>query len=205
MTSDGMSKANLICLNGEKLVPEMKSRLLFSLAPRWLRRMIAPMLQKIGEERAAFLSTWTAGLCGYQWLWILHEKDHVEQKMFNFWREKEFDAIITPGAGIPALKHGTSGELSLACCYLWISNMFNLPAGIVPVTRVQKGEDNYGKDDTIFRDHVLYPQAVDAMKGSEGLPVGIQVLTLPYEDEKCLGVMKLLEKKFPPMLKLEEK
>jgi len=200
MTSDGMSKGNLLALNGESLITELKNRLLFSFIPRWLRKFSMPLVRAVGEERAAYLGNWTAGLTGDQWLWVLHEKDQVEQQFFNFWREKEFDAIITPGAALPALDHGKSGELALNVSYLWISNIFNLPSGIIPVTRVKEGEDHYGKDDSIYRDW-LYRQAVDTMKGSQGLPIGVQVLTLPFEDEKCLGIMKSLQDKFPPMIK----
>jgi len=32
------------------------------------------------------------------------------------------------------------------------------------------------------------------MEGSKGLPVGIQVSTMPYQDEKCIGAMRILEK-----------
>jgi len=202
MTSDGMSKGNLLALNGERLITELKNRLFLSFIPRWLRKFSMPLIRALGEERAAYLGNWTAGLTGDQWLWVLHEKDQVEQQFFNFWREKEFDAIITPGSALPALDHGTSGELALNVSYLWISNMFNLPAGIIPVTRVRKGEDHYGKDDSVHIDW-LYRQAADVMKNTEGLPLGVQVLTLPFEDEKCLGIMKLLQEKFPAMIKNE--
>jgi Asp-tRNA(Asn)/Glu-tRNA(Gln) amidotransferase A subunit family amidase len=32
----------------------------------------------------------------------------------------------------------------------------------------------------------------ETAKGSAGLPVGIQVIGLPFEDEKVLGFMKML-------------
>ena len=31
------------------------------------------------------------------------------------------------------------------------------------------------------------------MKDSEGLPVGVQIAALPWQDEKCLAAMKELE------------
>lgn len=31
------------------------------------------------------------------------------------------------------------------------------------------------------------------MIGSEGMPVGVQVISLPYRDEQVLGLMKLIE------------
>jgi Asp-tRNA(Asn)/Glu-tRNA(Gln) amidotransferase A subunit family amidase len=37
----------------------------------------------------------------------------------------------------------------------------------------------------------------DNAKGSTGLPVGIQVVGMPYEDERVLGAMKLIEGLFP--------
>jgi len=31
------------------------------------------------------------------------------------------------------------------------------------------------------------------MKGTAGLPIGVQIATLPFEDEKCLSLMKQLD------------
>ena len=55
--------------------------------------------------------------------------------------------------------------------------------------RVLPGEDNYNSkvEDALTRN------ARKVMKGSVGLPLAIQVIALPYEDEKALAVMKLLE------------
>jgi Asp-tRNA(Asn)/Glu-tRNA(Gln) amidotransferase A subunit family amidase len=202
MTSDGKNKGNLLALEGEQLIDEMRIRAFLLFIPRWVRRLFLPSIKAFLEERGAYLGNWTAGLSGDQWLWILHEKEQIEKEFFSFWKEKEFDAIVTPGSGLPALPHGKSGELALNCCYLWIANMLNLPAGIVPVTHVRKGEDNYDEKDSSCGG-LIYKQSVEAMKGSQGLPVGVQILTLPFEDEKCLGVMKLLEEKFPVTIKTE--
>jgi len=200
MTSDGMSKGNLLALNGEDLIQEMKLRLFLSFIPGLLRRCSMPLVRAIGEERAAYFGNWTAGLSGEQWQWVLHEKEELSRQLFNFWKDKDLDAIITPGSALPALRHGTSGELALNVSYLWVANMFNLPAGIVPVSRVEKGEDNYESDDSVHHDW-LFSQTVEAMKETQGLPVGVQVLTLPFEDEKCLGIMKLLNERFPAFTK----
>lgn len=32
-----------------------------------------------------------------------------------------------------------------------------------------------------------------AAANSEGLPTSVQVVTLPFEEEKCLGIMKIIE------------
>jgi Asp-tRNA(Asn)/Glu-tRNA(Gln) amidotransferase A subunit family amidase len=33
----------------------------------------------------------------------------------------------------------------------------------------------------------------EAASNSQGLPLGVQVVAKPYEDEKCLAVMKIVE------------
>ena len=33
----------------------------------------------------------------------------------------------------------------------------------------------------------------ESMKNSEGMPLGVQITTLPYQEELCLNVMKQVE------------
>jgi len=35
----------------------------------------------------------------------------------------------------------------------------------------------------------------DNMKGSKGMPLGVQVACLPFEEEKCMSLMRQLEEK----------
>jgi len=69
--------------------------------------------------------------------------------------------------------------------------MLNFPTGCVPVTQVREEEQVYvggeGKGD------LYHKSMVECMEGSKGLPVGVQITTLPYKDEKCLYIMKEIE------------
>jgi fatty acid amide hydrolase len=117
----------------------------------------------------------------------------LRNQFLKFWTERGLDAIITPALALPAFKHGSGSKLQPAACYLWIANIANLPSGVVPVTKVSIGEDTYDSEDSIYTNDMLFTCAQDCMKGSIGLPVGVQVMTLPWEDEKCLAIMKTLE------------
>lgn len=72
--------------------------------------------------------------------------------------------------------------------YLTPATLLGAPSGIIPVTHVS-GEDT--------KRPLLHGEATDYMArcvraahtGSEGLPVGVQVMALPNEDDKCLRVM----------------
>ena len=41
---------------------------------------------------------------------------------------------------------------------------------------------------------MFYKTIRKAMEGTEGLPMGVQILGKPYQEEMVLGVMKTLEK-----------
>lgn len=68
-------------------------------------------------------------------------------------------------------------------------NFFDYNAGVVPVTVVRADEQNYR---SIFNDK-FNKCMQKCMKDSEGLPVAVQVISKPYEDERCLRVMRDIE------------
>ena len=82
-------------------------------------------------------------------------------------------------------------HLGVLANYNFLANLCDLPAGVLPVTSVKPGEDVEQYNDG-FEDHLTRVLRQDFV-GSVGLPLGIQVIGLQYEDEKVLGVMKVIE------------
>lgn len=109
------------------------------------------------------------------------------------WRRLNLDFIICPGFGCQAVKHTFAEHTTLAAAYNFIWNLLETPTGSIPITRVKEEEQRYPKtySDPI-NDHMT-----ESALGSVGLPVGIQVVGLPNQDEKVLGLMKVLEGAFP--------
>ncbi|MDA1202598.1 MAG: amidase family protein, partial [Planctomycetota bacterium] len=100
------------------------------------------------------------------------------------------DAIVCPVSAVPALRHGTAARLVLAATPCLLANLLDLPAGAVPVTTVRAGEDA-GRSGS--RDPVLQA-AMATDRGSEGLPIGVQVVAPPGGNEATvLAVMRLIE------------
>ena len=81
--------------------------------------------------------------------------------------------------------------LNQACAYTFVWNLFNLPAGALPVSSVRADEQGY--DGGAHARDSIARVARDAMRGSAGLPVGVQLVGLPWRDEACLGAMQALE------------
>jgi fatty acid amide hydrolase len=103
-----------------------------------------------------------------------------------------FDAIICPPFALPALTHGTAGDLIAAGSYAWTLNVTGLPAGTVAATRVQPGEES---DRAPSRDNVD-KTARQVEENSAGLPVGVQVVGRHWREDVVLAVMAALEEDF---------
>ncbi len=95
-----------------------------------------------------------------------------------------------PGFGSQACLHGYSETTSLAAAYTFMWNVLGTTVGSVPVTVTREDEEIYESR----HNDLMTTKLKESAKGSAGLPVGIQVIGLPFEDEKVLGLMKVLEK-----------
>lgn len=74
---------------------------------------------------------------------------------------------------------------------MFIWNVLDMVAGSLPVTVVKDNELRY---ESAINDMVTGELRQIAQQ-SLGLPVGIQVIGLPYHEERVLGLMSNLEKK----------
>ena len=68
-------------------------------------------------------------------------------------------------------------------------NYCQFPSGVVPIRLIQPGEEAgaFPKRDGNWG---VQKQVEKIMKGSQGLPMAVQIVALPQQDEKLLGVMK---------------
>uniref|UniRef100_A0A8C0BID2 Fatty-acid amide hydrolase 1 n=1 Tax=Buteo japonicus TaxID=224669 RepID=A0A8C0BID2_9AVES len=108
------------------------------------------------------------------------------------WKKLNLDVMLCPMLG-PAFGIGYPGKLSVAISYTVLYNALDFPAGVVPVTMVTdedeeelKGYQGYFRD---WWDRTL----AKAFRGSVGLPVAVQCVALPWQEELCLRFMKEVE------------
>jgi fatty acid amide hydrolase len=100
-----------------------------------------------------------------------------------------FDIVLCPPCATPALTHGATKDLATLGAYACLYNLLGYPAGVVPVTRVQAGEESARAPS---RDVVL-KLARQVEQGSAGLPVGVQVVARPWQDDVALAAMGAIE------------
>ena len=104
--------------------------------------------------------------------------------------ERELAAILMPPHALPAFHHGHSADLLLAACYAYWANLLEMPAGTVPVSQINQNESLTQRD--VGWD-VAKRTARKAERGSEGLPLGVQVVAPHWREDIVLAVMYAIE------------
>jgi fatty acid amide hydrolase len=98
------------------------------------------------------------------------------------------DVILCPAYATPALPHGMSKNFTAASTPALLYNAVQFPGGVVPVTRVRPDETRRPSPQGMVEKHAA---KVDAK--SAGLPVGVQLVARPWQDEVAMAVMATLE------------
>jgi Asp-tRNA(Asn)/Glu-tRNA(Gln) amidotransferase A subunit family amidase len=137
------------------------------------------------------------------------EKEEYERLFALSWQQPDIDALICPVHATPPLPYSSTPFNWIGMFYSAIYNLLDYPAGVVPgVTRVSPTD---GIPNAVqYAHHERYvPNAnshfnfigVMALEETnhcflEGkltdLPVGVQVVGKPFEEEKVLAVMKII-------------
>jgi Asp-tRNA(Asn)/Glu-tRNA(Gln) amidotransferase A subunit family amidase len=116
----------------------------------------------------------------------------LREEWINFWREQKLDFVVCPAFGMEAPNHGTSNEGSLLAAYTFIWNLLAMTVATTPVTVVREDEQRY---DSVWDDDIT-KCIKKTVNDSAGLPVGVQVVGIPFQEELVLGLTKKIESHF---------
>ncbi|XP_077608278.1 fatty-acid amide hydrolase 1-like isoform X1 [Crocuta crocuta] len=158
-------------------------------------RLTSRLLQDAGHQdpRASQSFEEIRGVGTPKKLWEHHRAvQEYQQKFVAKWRSLDLDVLLVPALD-PAF-HICSSDMGLdSSSYTNLYNVIDFPVGVVPVTTVTPQDEEelafykgyYGdSSDKHFR---------EAVQGSVGLPVAVQCVALPWEEELCLRFMKEVE------------
>uniref|UniRef100_A0A4W3HQR0 Fatty-acid amide hydrolase 1 n=1 Tax=Callorhinchus milii TaxID=7868 RepID=A0A4W3HQR0_CALMI len=111
----------------------------------------------------------------------------------NQWKKQDLDVLLCPSLG-PAFKFGYAGKLIAAASGMSIFNLLNYPAGIVPVSKVSEQDEEELKHYTGYNNDFWDRTFKKAVMGGVGLPLAVQCVALPWQDELCLYFMREVER-----------
>ncbi|XP_071606332.1 fatty-acid amide hydrolase 1 isoform X1 [Heliangelus exortis] len=160
-------------------------------APNWLKSVLSWIAKPFVPRFSSIVRSMKANTVEEVWS-LHHEIEGFCHQFTTQWKNLNLDVMLCPMLG-PALGIGYPGKLSVAVSYTMLYNALDFPAGVVPVTTVTdedeeelKGYQGYFRD---WWDRTL----AKAFHGSAGLPVAVQCVALPWQEELCLRFMKEVE------------
>lgn len=192
MGSEGNTRFLSDSLQGEKVIKDFDNLRVAASIPNSLRTPLKWLLTRLGEVRSGKVVGRVSKKSAYEYLELVERQSKARNVFLKVWENNKLDGLLSPGLPFPAYKQGFAKDTALGACYTFILNVLNLPTGVLPVTVVQKGEEVYPQELGKYHDF-MYKRVVESMKDTEGLPVGVQISTLPWEEEKCVGIMLDLE------------
>ncbi|MCE9620820.1 MAG: amidase [Actinomycetia bacterium] len=99
------------------------------------------------------------------------------------------DAILLPASPLPAIRHGASKQLGTLGTYAILWNALGYPAGAVPWTKVRPDEAEVGGRSI----DAVAATARKSIRGSVGLPIGVQLVAPHGQDHRVLALMETVE------------
>lgn len=193
LSADGGSRVRALLAEGE-VDPALESLRRVVALPASVRRVASRAARAFGQDHMALLLEATGEkTVGELWTIAEHLRD-LRTALLDAMDRQGVDALVCPAYATAALPHGGSRGFTLASSYSIVFNALQMPAGVVPVTRVRAAETARPVDgDRRGRRDRLVVQAVQVDATSAGLPVGVQVAGRPWQDAEVLALMQAIE------------
>uniref|UniRef100_A0A663M7B0 Fatty-acid amide hydrolase 1 n=1 Tax=Athene cunicularia TaxID=194338 RepID=A0A663M7B0_ATHCN len=182
----------LSCLStGDIVDPNLKSQVNCCKIPRLGKKLLALILKPL--SLAHTLKKLRRSRHGHG----LHVISSLLPKVYRTefiaqWRKLQLDVVLCPVLG-PAFTIGYPGKLLTAISSTMLYNVLNFPAGVVPVSTVTEADEEELKLYQGCCDDPWDQMLKQAVAGAVGLPVAVQCVALPWQEELCLRFMKEVE------------
>jgi len=128
-------------------------------------------------------------------VWMANEE--FQQRKADFleaWQNQGLDVVIAPAMVAPAMPLADPARLVPATSYTVIYNVLDLPVGTLPVDVYNKQDQekmsSYPQQDLL---HKIISAGVKDGASAVGLPLGVQVIGRPWQEELVLNVMKQIQ------------
>jgi fatty acid amide hydrolase len=191
LSSDGGLTAKA-ALAGEVVTPQLNELMRTVLMPGWVRALAASVMHRRGEARVAQVLRQIGEKSVATYWQLAHRRATLRLAALDAWASAGLDAVLCPPHATPAVGHRQSGDFTAAGCYAMRYNFLNLPAGVVPVTRVRDAETQRPAPSGRRADRIDRKAAL-VEAGTAGLPVGVQIAALPYREDVVLALMTAIE------------
>ncbi|NXN85133.1 FAAH1 hydrolase, partial [Bombycilla garrulus] len=191
--ADG-GRAWLEVFTGNIVDPLLKPQVNSFKMPRLVKKLLALLLKPLVTIPPPLKDVAMISTCrSVKEMWNHHHEIQLYRSQFiTQWKELQLDVVLCPVLG-PALTTGYPGKLISAISSTMLYNILNFPAGVVPVSTVTEADEEELK---LYKGCCNDPwdrTLKQAVSGAVGMPVAVQCVALPWQEELCLRFMKEVE------------
>ncbi|XP_043097771.1 fatty-acid amide hydrolase 1 [Puntigrus tetrazona] len=160
--------------------------------PGFIKKLICAVLKPFYPRMSAYMDA-SLGIGSVGELWRQHANiEEYIQEVIAEWRRLNVDVMLCPMLG-PAYNFHYCGRLNSAITYTILYNLLNFPAGVVTVSTVTEEDEAQLHHYKGVHGDLFDRLFVKAVKGGVGLPLAVQCVSLPWQDEMCLRLMREVE------------
>ena len=122
---------------------------------------------------------------------------HYQRKYLQRWQAAKIDAILMPVLPWVGMRPKTWVRSQQYCGYTAHWNLLNYTALAIPATSASRDLD---KPDSAWESHVArgftdkFNHDLYDLDLVDGMPVGLQIITGRFEEEKAVGIAKVMER-----------
>ncbi|NWS80700.1 FAAH1 hydrolase, partial [Toxostoma redivivum] len=180
---------------GDIVDPGVKPQVNTCKIPRLVKKLLALLLKPLQFLLLLKLKD-VAMICicrSVKEMWNHHHQIQEYRSQFiTQWKELQLDVVLCPVLG-PAFTTGYPRKLLTAISSTMLYNVLDFPAGVVPVSTVTEADEEELKLYKGCCDDPWDRTMKQAVSGAVGMPVAVQCVALPWQEELCLRFMKEVE------------
>ncbi|XP_066301433.1 fatty-acid amide hydrolase 1-like [Branchiostoma lanceolatum] len=192
LTADNGRTFSTKWLKDEVIDEYLEGQIYLWTMPHYLRKIVGFLLKPFWPRVARSISHRLIGSVYDLWQRLAERETYIEQFVDEL-NKKNIDLLLCPALGMPACKPEHAGKTLVATAYTSLFNLLNFPAGVVPVTTVTEEDDRLLDDWRGYGNDAFDRSMKETTKGAVGLPVAVQCVALPWQEERCLRLMKEVE------------
>jgi Asp-tRNA(Asn)/Glu-tRNA(Gln) amidotransferase A subunit family amidase len=154
------------------------------------KKLLGYYYKLIGETRLSAIVLNNKFLNRLEYLEYIRLLEETKRDFYKEFIKDNYSFMIMPVMPFPAFPIGKSTIANYFNHFCILTNILDMPSGCLPLGKFH--EDSDYSYSTIYKDSFA-KEIKNWIENSKGLPYGIQICSLPNQDEICLNLMKKIE------------
>lgn len=196
LCGDGIETATSGMLYGEKNDVGVERARRWAHLPSFVRKLWALVVEHWYGDKiwAHLLRDFHKKTINEHWA-LVSRREAYRERFYNAFKESGVDFLLTVPNATPAIPHRGLYNSFSSCLYTFLFNIVDYPAGVLPVTKVDRHADRLPASFDLKRLNGVARGAYLNYNSAKmhGLPIGVQLVGRRFREEDVLSGMAVLE------------